>query len=73
MEVNLRLRGKLLLRLSPLSGIPSGTCMVLFCRKLSADQGGSSNRDIEEGRLEGKLRAGRGDGVNDDALSTAVA
>ena len=41
---------------------------------VSADQGGSSNnRNIEEGWRGDKLRAGRGDGVNDDALGAAVA
>jgi len=56
-----------------LAGKLSEELVSISRRCVSADQGGSSNRDIEEGRLEGKLRAGRGDGVNDDGLSTAVA
>ena len=55
-----------------LAGKLSEELLSISRRRVSADQGGSSNR-IEEGWRGDKLRAGRGDGVNDDALGAAVA
>ena len=56
-----------------LAGKLSEELLSISRRRVSADQGGSSNRNIEEGWRGDKLRVRRGDGVNDDALRTAVA
>ena len=56
-----------------LAGKLSEELLSISRRRISADQGGSSNRNIEEGWRGDKLRVRRGDGVNDDALRTAVA
>jgi hypothetical protein len=41
-------------------------------RCVSADQAGSSNRDIEEEWHRDKLRAGKGAGVSEDGPTTAL-
>ena len=56
-----------------LAGKLSEELLSISRRCVRADQGGSSNRNIEEGWRGDKLRVRRGDGVNDDALRTAVA
>ena len=56
-----------------LHGKLSEELLSISRRRVSADQGGSSTRNIEEGWRGDKLRVRRGDGVNDDALRTAVA
>ena len=56
-----------------LAGNLSEELLSISRRCVSADQGDSSNRNIEEGCRGDKLRARRGDGVHNDALSTAVA
>ena len=56
-----------------LAGNLSEELLSISRRCVSADRGDSSNRNIEEGWRGDRLRARRGDGVHDDALSTAVA
>jgi hypothetical protein len=54
-----------------LAGKLSEELLSISRRCVSVDQAGSSNRDIEEGWRSDKLRAGRGAGVSEDALTTA--
>ena len=54
-----------------LAGELSEKLLSISRRYVSADQAGSSNRDIEEGWRSDKLKAGRGAGVSEDARTTA--
>ena len=54
-----------------LSGKLSEDLLLISRRCVSADQAGSSNRDIEEGWRGDKLSAGRSAGVSKDAVTTA--
>jgi hypothetical protein len=53
-----------------LAGKLSEELLSISRRCVNADQAGSSNRDMR--RDSDKLRVGKGAGVNDDALTTAL-
>ena len=55
-----------------LAGELSEELLSISRRCVSADQAGSSNRDIEEEWRRDKLRAGKSAGVSEDAPTTAL-
>jgi hypothetical protein len=55
-----------------LAGKLSEELLSISLRCVSADQAGSSNRDIEEEWHRDKLRAGKGAGVSEDGPTTAL-